>query len=713
MYRISRRSLILPIQCYKMRYTNFSKFRSFCVYHSGSFSVSESENSSVSISNLLEEYLNSASPSPSPSLSPFHGLNIHSRIVKTGCHSNLDINIKLLILHLKFGSVNYARQLFDEMSQPALSAYIYLLNAYVKHGQITEAFDLVKQICTSGLKPDSFLHSLILKAWAALPRSLFLARDFGKQVHAQIIYGGDSNSDIRVFETLIDSYVKSGKIDYARRLFDRVLINPNVVCSTSLISGYMNAGRFDEAETVFKSIDEKDVGVFNAMIEGYSKSTDTAKKAVEMYFDMLRLGFLPTDSTITSLLGACSLLASPKVGRQVHSHLMTILDCMDVEIGSAVIDMYCKCGNVGDARRIFDNMPEKNEYSWTSMIDGYGRLGTPSEVMEMFTKMQEEAHIKPNYVTFLCALSACAHAGLVSKGWDIFESMERKYSLKPQMEHYACMVDLLGRSGRLKQAWAFVMRMPENPNSDVWAALLSSARLQGDMEMAGVAVDELFKLGALSKPLAETRKGDCVDELREIGIDDTLEKEPTQSVISKDTGCGDDSVERIETIQIDDTLEKKEPTQGVISEDTGFSLTSVDDSLKKNEIIQIDDTLEKKEPTQSVILKDTSVSWTGVDDSLEKKETIQIDDTLEKKEPTESVKSEDTELSWTRVFDTLKKRGAIQIDDTLEKKEPTQSVIPESIGFSCTGVDDCLEEKETMQMEDFAIELQDSDSDSN
>ncbi|MCI29876.1 pentatricopeptide repeat-containing protein, partial [Trifolium medium] len=114
--------------------------------------------------------------------------------------------------------------------------------------------------------------------------------------------------------------------------------------------------------------------------------------------------------------------------------------------------------------------------------------------------MQIEYNIAPNFVTFLSALSACAHAGLVNKGWEIFQSMENEYKLKPGMEHYACMVDLLGRAGRLDQAWEFVTRMPERPNSDVWAALLSSCRLHGNIEMAKLAANELFKLNATGRP---------------------------------------------------------------------------------------------------------------------------------------------------------------------------------------------------------------------
>ncbi|GFZ03599.1 tetratricopeptide repeat (TPR)-like superfamily protein [Actinidia rufa] len=80
--------------------------------------------------------------------------------------------------------------------------------------------------------------------------------------------------------------------------------------------------------------------------------------------------------------------------------------------------------------------------------------------------------------------------------------MERDYSMKLKMEHYACMVDLLGRTESLKQSWEFMMAMPDKPNSDVRAALLSANRLQEDVEMANVAAYENFKLIKNSSPKA-------------------------------------------------------------------------------------------------------------------------------------------------------------------------------------------------------------------
>lgn len=467
-----------------------------------------------SIASALQNYINSDHPS--------HGRKIHSHILKAGFKPNVSISIKLLILYVKSSCLSNARQVFDELPRRTLSAYNYMISGYIKHGFVDKSFDLVRELCLSNEKPDGYTFSMILKGSTSRNAALSL-HCIGTAVHTQILKSGVEGDDV-LYTALVDSYVKSGRVEYARRVFD-LMLEQNVVCSTSMITGYMNRGRIEDAEDVFEKTVEKDVVVYNAMIEGYSKSVETAKKAIRIYVDMQRLSFRPTISTFASVIGACSLLSAFEIGQQVQGQLMKTELFTDIKIGSALIDMYCKCGRTEDARRIFDFMPKRNVYSWTSMIDGYGKNGCPNESLELFDRMIRKSQTVPNYVTFLGALSACAHAGLVTKGWEIFESMSRVYSMKPRMEHYACVVDLLGRAGSLNQALQFMMQMPERPNSDVWAALLSSCRLHGDVELAKIAASELFKVStenrpgayvALSNALADAGRWDSVSQWREL-----------------------------------------------------------------------------------------------------------------------------------------------------------------------------------------------------
>ncbi|KAL4285865.1 hypothetical protein AHAS_Ahas19G0028900 [Arachis hypogaea] len=486
------------------------------------------------LSNALQNYINSDNP--------YHGQKIHSQILKSGFVPNTNISIKLLILYLKCNCLRYARQMFDGLHDKTLTAYNYMISGYLKQGQVEESLGLVHRLLVSGERLDGFTFSMVLKA-STLGCGVPMISDLGRMVHAHIIKS-DAEKDEVLYTSLIDSYVKNGRVAFARTVFD-VMSEKNVICSTSLISGYMDQGSTKDAECIFRRTLNKDVVVFNAMIEGYSRTAEFAMKSLDVYIDMQRMNFRPNMSTFASIIGACSMLASFEIGQQVQSQLMKTPFFMNIKLGSALIDMYCKCGRIVDARRVFDHMLERNVFTWTSMIDGYGKNGFPDEALELFETMQKDDFIVPNFVTFLSALSACAHAGLVEKGWEIFERMNNEYMVKPGMEHYACMVDMLGRAGRLNQAWEFVMRMPEKPNSDVWAALLSSCRLHGNVEMAKLAADELFKLNsdgrpgayvALSNTLADAGKWDSVSELREI---------MKERGISKNTACswvGADSV---------------------------------------------------------------------------------------------------------------------------------------------------------------------------
>ncbi|KAK7302905.1 hypothetical protein RJT34_13802 [Clitoria ternatea] len=481
---------------------------------------------STLLSNTLQHYINSDTPS--------HGQKIHSHILKTGFVPNTNISIKLLILYLKCNCLRYARQMFDSLRDRTLSSYNYMINGYLKQGQVEELLGLVHRLLVSGEKLNGFTSSMILKA-STSGGNVAMIGDLGRMVHTQILKSDVEIDDV-LCTALVDSYVKNGRVAYARTVFD-VMSEKNVICSTSLIFGYMNQGSFNDAECIFRKTLDKDVVTFNAMIEGYSKTFEYAMRSLEVYIEMQRFNFRPNVSTFASIIGACSMLAAFEIGQQVQTQLMKTPCYADIKLGSALIDMYSKCGRVTEARRVFDHMFEKNVFSWTSMIDGYGKNGFPDEALDLFRRMQKEYCIVPNNVTFLSALSACAHAGLVEKGWEIFQSMENEYLIKPGMEHYACMVDLLGRAGRLNQAWEFVMMMPESPNSDVWAALLSSCRLHGNIEMAKLAASELFKLNAegrpgayvaLSNTLAAAEKWDSVTELREI---------MKERGMSKDVGC--------------------------------------------------------------------------------------------------------------------------------------------------------------------------------
>ena len=56
----------------------------------------------------------------------------------------------------------------------------------------------------------------------------------------------------------------------------------------------------------------------------------------------------------------------------------------DVSVGTALLDTYMKTRNVGDGRRVFDEIGERNVVSWTSLLSCYARNVLNGLALELF-----------------------------------------------------------------------------------------------------------------------------------------------------------------------------------------------------------------------------------------------------------------------------------------------------------------------------------------
>ncbi|KAB2608209.1 pentatricopeptide repeat-containing protein [Pyrus ussuriensis x Pyrus communis] len=250
---------------------------------------------------------------------------------------------------------------------------------------------------------------------------------------------------------------------------------------------------------------------------------------------MLGAQLLPDDHIYPSVAKSCTILNGVDVGKSVHCLAVKTGYEFDVFVGSSVVDMYAKCGEIRDARKVFDEIPRKNVVSWSEMIYGYTQLGQDEEVPRLFKqamvdeipvknlgmwnamlvacahhmhtnkaldlfKQMESAGMKLNFITFLCVLYACSHAGLVERGHYFFRLM-KEYGIEPGEQHYATVVDLLCRAGKLQEAVKIIDKMPIEPTESIWGALLTGCRIHGDTELAASVADRVFELGPVSSGL--------------------------------------------------------------------------------------------------------------------------------------------------------------------------------------------------------------------
>lgn len=241
---------------------------------------------------------------------------------------------------------------------------------------------------------------------------------------------------------------------------------------------YGRCGKLDVARRIFHRM-HRDIVTWNTLIAAHAHSGH-ASEALSLFDQMLLENVKPSSATLVSLLSACSHLAALIHGERIHNYIKEMGYECDVSLSTA-LDMYAKCGQVRIARKIFDAMPERDVISWNAMISGYGIHGNATDAVEIFRQM-EESGVSPNAVTFLAALSACSHVGLVKEGRHLFGRM-KDYSIMPSLKHYSCMVDLLGRSGNLDEAEAMILTMHVPPDGGVWGALLGACKIHGNVEM--------------------------------------------------------------------------------------------------------------------------------------------------------------------------------------------------------------------------------------
>ncbi|KAI7987850.1 Pentatricopeptide repeat-containing protein [Camellia lanceoleosa] len=228
------------------------------------------------------------------------------------------------------------------------------------------------------------------------------------------------------------------------------------------------------------------------MINCYSQSKQYIE-ALAIFNEMKSHGISPDEVTMATVISACAHIGALDLGKEIHLYVMQNEFDLDVYLGSALVDMYAKCGSLDRSLLVFFKLREKNLFCWNSIIEGLAVHGYAEEALAMFSRMEREK-IKPNGVTFISVLSACTHAGLVEEGRRNFLNMTHDFSIPPEMQHYGCMVDLLCKAGLIKDALELIQSMRIVPNSVIWGALLSGCRLYKNLEIAQVAVNKLMVL---------------------------------------------------------------------------------------------------------------------------------------------------------------------------------------------------------------------------
>ncbi|KAF5734407.1 putative pentatricopeptide repeat-containing protein [Tripterygium wilfordii] len=447
-----------------------------------------------------------------------YGQQLQSYILRSGFASDEYVSSALVRSYRRFGSLEDAHKLFVEIPQPSVVCWNCLISGYVRIGQFSKALLLFLQLDESDICADAYAFTAALAACGKL--SLL---QLGESIHSKIIRYGLQDGLV-VGNCLIDMYGKCGCVEEAIGVFDSLIEKdiiswnsviaatarngelelafsflhqtptPDTITYNELINGVSQFGNINDAVHILYNMANPNSSSWNSIVTGYI-NRDRSREALE-FFMLMHLNDIEMDVyTFSVILSGIASLAALTWGTLIHCCTMKCGLDSSLVVGSALIDMYAKCGQLKNAETIFQSLPEKNLISWNAMISGYAQNGNSVEVIELFEKLKMVKDLKPDWVTFLNVIAACSNSDVpLSKTIQYFESMIKEYGIEPTVEHCCSMIRLMGQRGEAWRGLKMIYDLSFGSYGEVWKALLGACGTCRDMNVAKIAAAKVIEL---------------------------------------------------------------------------------------------------------------------------------------------------------------------------------------------------------------------------
>lgn len=262
-----------------------------------------------------------------------HGFSLRRALVMV----DVILQTATMDMYAKCESLCYARRFFDRMCKRNLVTWNSIICSYFMNGLFRNALGLFKDMVLEGWRrPRSSMLSLVLNICGV---TTDLRK--GKEVHGYILKSnsGDISELEKLMEcnSLVDMYVKSGDINSAILMFER-MHKRNVVTWTIMISAYGAYG--------------------------------LSRKALDLFLEMKRLGTEPDGVTFISVLSACSHSGLVQEGREIFLSMTRDYNIVpDMKHFVCMVDLYGRAGLLKEAFDFIRTMPvEPSKFVWGTLL---------------------------------------------------------------------------------------------------------------------------------------------------------------------------------------------------------------------------------------------------------------------------------------------------------------------------------------------------------
>ncbi|ESQ35166.1 hypothetical protein EUTSA_v10006722mg [Eutrema salsugineum] len=382
------------------------------------------------------------------------GHQIIGHVIKSGLKSKLAVENSLVSMFGNLGNIDYAKYIFDHMSERDTISWNSIAAAYAQNGHCEESFWVFHLMRHFHDEVNSTTVSTLLSVLDHVDH-----QKWGSGIHGLVIKMG----------------------------FDSVVC----VCNT-LLRMYSGAGRSEEAELVFKEMPAKDLISWNSLMACFVEDGRSVD-ALGLLCSMIRTGKSVSYVSFTSALAACFSLELLDKGRILHG-LVVVTGLFDNQIiGNALVSMYGKIGEMSEARRVLLQMPRRDEVAWNALIGGYAEHEDPNKALTAFRTMRAEG-VPANYITMVSVLGSCLMPGVLLEHGKPLHAYIVSAGFESDVHVKNSLITMYAKCGDLSSSQDLFNRLDDR-NVITWNAMLAANAHHGHGEEVLKLVSKMRSFG--------------------------------------------------------------------------------------------------------------------------------------------------------------------------------------------------------------------------
>ncbi|KAK9673619.1 hypothetical protein RND81_12G179100 [Saponaria officinalis] len=342
----------------------------------------------------------------------------------------------------------------------------------------------------------------------------------------------------------------------------------SIICTTGFLINPLISGKFilncaisipnsiNYAYKFLLYVPNPDSFMYNAIIRGFSQSL-TPQNAIFTFIEMCRKSISTDSFSFAFASKSAANLRCLEAGIQLHCKTVIFGFNTHLFVGTTLVSMYGECGRIECARKVFDEMPERNvvawnalltacfrcgdlrfgeevfnrmpvldstswnvmlvkyvkagevqfakelfaripikdDVSWSTMIHGFVQSGDFGEAFQFFRELRNSCFI-PNEVCLTSVLSACAQSGAF-ENCRILHGFVEKVGFRPVVSVNNALIDAYAKCGNIGMAKLVFHRLPEKTCIVSWTSMITGLAMHGYGEEAIQLFCEMETCGVL------------------------------------------------------------------------------------------------------------------------------------------------------------------------------------------------------------------------